>query len=107
MSSRLVLAVLAASVACACSPVNEPIGVRAASFGEASKVNAAVQIINPDPVYAQGSAQPGDHGEKAAAAAERYRTDNVKEVQTIRTAGGARGGGGGGAGGGGAGSTPN
>jgi hypothetical protein len=52
-------------------------------LGEVAKYNAAAEIINPDPVYPQGGAQPGDSGVKAAAAAKRYRTDTVKAVETM------------------------
>lgn len=48
-------------------------------FGEATKHNAALQIINPDPVDAPGSAQPGELGDKGQAAVERYRTDEVND----------------------------
>ena len=67
-----------------------------AGFGEVTKYNAAVQTIDPDPVYTAEDAQPGDHGEKGANAVKRYRTDNVKDTEpagaTTRRAG--RGGGG-------------
>jgi hypothetical protein len=55
------------------------------SFGEASRFNAAVQTINPTPVYAAGAAQPGDNAEKGADAVERYRTGEVKDVEVIQT----------------------
>ena len=62
-----------------------------AAFGESTKYNAAMQIINPDPVYAEGGAQPGDNGDKGADAVARYRTDQVKDTQpagaTTRRAG--------------------
>ena len=61
-------------------------------FGEASKYNAAVQTIDPDPVYSPDGAQPGAHGEKAANATERYRTDRVKDVEVIQTTSGTSGG---------------
>ena len=49
------------------------------------KYNAAVQIIDPDPVYDANGAQPGDNGEKGAAAVKRYRTDQVKKVEVMTT----------------------
>lgn len=55
------------------------------SFGEAVKYNAAVQTIDPDPVYAADAAQPGYHGEKGAEAVKRYRTDAVKQVEQQAT----------------------
>jgi hypothetical protein len=67
-----------------------------AAFGEVTKYNAAMQTINPDPVYAEGGAQPGDNGDKGADAVARYRTDQVKDTQpagaTTRRAGGSSGG---------------
>jgi hypothetical protein len=66
-----------------------------AAFGEATKYNAAMQTINPDPVYAEGDAQPGDNGDKGADAVARYRTDQVKDTQsagsTTRRAGSSGG----------------
>jgi len=52
-----------------------------AGWGEASKYNAAVQIINPEPVYTADGAKPGDSGVKAADASKRYRTDAVKKPE--------------------------
>jgi len=78
MFSRRILFTGAACLAlCACSTVNKNIGQDDVAFGEAAKYNAAVQIINPDPVYAEDSAKPGDSGVKGAAAVKRYRSDEV------------------------------
>jgi hypothetical protein len=60
-------------------------------FGEAAKYNAAVQTIDPDPIYAEGGSQPGDSGAKGAAAVKRYRTDQVKQVEAAQTTSGASG----------------
>lgn len=97
MSSRLIAAgaALAVLAGCQTTPVTTPIAPQAGSldagFGEVSKHNAAMQIINPDPVYAEGGAQPGDNGDKGADAVARYRTDQVKDTQpagdTTRRAG--------------------
>ena len=54
-------------------------------FGEAVRWNATVQTINPDPVYTDQGAQPGDSGAKGAEAAKRYRTDSVKDVSAVTT----------------------
>ena len=54
-------------------------------MGEAAKYNAAMQTINPDPVYPADSAQPGSNGDKMANAVKRYRTDKVKAVETQNT----------------------
>lgn len=84
MFSRLIASFgLLALAGCQTTPEGQRIAPQAGSldagWGEASKWNAAVQTINPDPVYAEGAAEPGDHGEKGAKAAQRYRTDQVKE----------------------------
>lgn len=62
------------------------------NFGEAHRYNAAVQTIDPAPVYAADGAQPGDHGEKGAESIERYRTNQVKDVEQIRTSSDSGGG---------------
>lgn len=71
--------------------LNEPIAQRDPALGEAVKFNAAVQTINPDPVYPENSAQPGDSGEHAAKAVERYRKGEVKPVDTMQTTSGTTG----------------
>ncbi len=66
MSSKR-LTIVAAGVlgaCCACNTANQNIGDEDPAFGEAVKYNAAVQTINPDPVYAAGAAQPGDNGDE-------------------------------------------
>ena len=60
-------------------------------FGEAVKYSTAIQVIDPDPVYTAEGAQPGDNGEKGAAATKRYRTDKVKDVQVQTTTSGGGG----------------
>ena len=91
MSSRLLSLATAALALGACSTMNKPIGQEDAAFGEATKYNAAVQTINPDPVYQPGDAQPGDNGVKGADAAKRYRSDTVKPVQSMQSTGGSGG----------------
>jgi hypothetical protein len=90
MSSRLLAgAVLLFLAACQSTPpvtrVAPQAGSLDAGWGEASKWNAAVQTINPEPVYTADMAQPGDSGAKAADAAKRYRTDQVKELESPST----------------------
>jgi hypothetical protein len=94
MSSKLLLIAAVGIGLGACSTMNKNIGQEDPGFGEAAKYDAALQIINPDPVYPAGSAQPGDSGAKGAAAAKRYRTDSVKQVEVMQTStgGGASGG---------------
>lgn len=71
-------AALAACTAGACAPVDH-------GLGEALKYDMAMQTIDPDPVYPPGSAEPGTSGATNAEAAKRYRTGNVKPVQTTTT----------------------
>ncbi len=96
MSSRLFAAAAGMLALAACNTVAPQAGSLDAGFGEVVKYNAAVQIIDPDPVYAADGAQPGDSGEKAANASKRYRTDQVKETEPVSASG--RGGSGGGSG---------
>ena len=83
MSFKLIAASGALLMLSACTTAPLPqAGSLDAGFGETTKYNAAVQIIDPEPVYAATGAQPGDHGEKGAAAVKRYRTDQVKEAES-------------------------
>ena len=89
MSSKLALAAVTLLLTCGCrTGYTKHIGDEDPGFGETAKYDAAMQIINPDPVYAQGGAQPGDSGVKAAAAVKRYRTDAVKQVEMMQTTSG-------------------
>jgi len=90
MSSKLLLIGITGIALGACT-MNKPIGQEDPAIGEAVKYNAAIQTINPDPVYQAGDALPGDSGDKAAAAAKRYRTDTVKPVQSMQTGGSSGG----------------
>ena len=93
MSSKLLLASLALGLLAGCNTVNPQTGSVDPGFGEAVKYDQAVQTIDPDPVYTADGAQPGDHGDKAAAAVKRYRTDAVKQVEVMQTTSGGSGGG--------------
>lgn len=88
MSSRLLIAPFALAMLAACNTVNPQTGSVDPAFGEALKYDMAIQTIDPDPVYAEGDAEPGEHGEKGAAAVQRYRTDKVKQVEQVATTGG-------------------
>ena len=93
MSSGLLLgAPLALLLLAGCDTLNQNNVSPDPGFGEAVKYNAAVHTIDPDPVYSPEGAQPGDAGDKGAAAVKRYRTDGVKAVQAQSTASGAGGG---------------
>ena len=93
--SYKMLAVLGCMALGACNTIPPQAGSMDAGWGEASKYNAAVQIIDPEPVYTADGAQAGDNGAKAAAATKRYRTDAVKDTQPARSTSraGASGGG--------------
>ena len=68
-----------------CNTANQNIGSEDPGLGEAVRYNAAIQTINPDPVYSPGGAMPGDNGDKGAKAVKRYRTDSVKQLETMST----------------------
>lgn len=73
----------------ACAPVDP-------GFGEAVRYDMAVQTIDPDPQYPEGSAQPGASGVKGQKAHERYRKGETKAIRQERTGGASSGGGPGG-----------
>jgi hypothetical protein len=92
MSSKLlVLAIPAVFLLASCDTVNTRTGAMANGLGEAVKYDNAIQTINPEPVYAQGGAQPGGNGEVGAEAVKAYRTGKVKPVQTQQTTMGVTG----------------
>ena len=94
MSSRRMMIAAATFLALgACNTAHRNIGMEDPALGEAAKYDAAVQIINPDPVYPAGAAQPGDNGDVGAKAVKRYRTNAVKDVETMQTTSGGSGGG--------------
>lgn len=93
-SSRL-LVVGAALALAGCNTANTHIGDEDPGMGEAVKYNAAIQTINPAPVYPASTAHAGQNGDKGAQAVKRYRTDTVKAVQATQTTSGSAGAGGG------------
>jgi len=100
MSSKLRIALLCAvaGVPAACATPNEAAPNIGTDFGEATKYNAAVQIIDPDPVYPAGASQPGTRGDTGVAAVKRMRTDQVKQPQVMTTSSSSGGGSGSGSG---------
>jgi len=84
-SKRLIIAAAACVTLGACSTVYSHYGDEDAGFGETVKYDQAIQVINPAPVYAANGAKPGDNGEVGQKAVERYRTDKVKQVETMET----------------------
>ena len=65
-----------ALAAAGCTPTD-------ATFGNAVRQTMAAQVVNPDPQYEDPV--PTTEGGKAAKAIDRYRTDKVKQPDTIRT----------------------
>jgi hypothetical protein len=98
---RVIIAAISFVALGACNTAHRNIGMEDPAIGEAVKYDAALQTINPDPIYPAGAAQPGDNGELGAKAAKRYRTDTVKQVETMQTTSGGSGGGSGSTGSGG------
>jgi hypothetical protein len=91
MSSKRLFGLLLASAMVTltgCNTAHTHIGDEDPYLGEAVKYNAAIQTINPTPVYPAAAAQPGDSGVKGAAAVKRYRSDQVKQVETMGTTSG-------------------
>ena len=68
----------------ACAPVDP-------GYGEALRYDLAIQTVDPDPVYPEDGAKPGDSGEHAAKATDRYRKGNTKPIRR-ESAGGSGGG---------------
>ena len=89
MSSRLL--VLTSPLVLAGCAVNPVTGSYDPGLGETVAYAKAVQTIDPDPVYAEDGAQPGDHGDKGAQAVKRYRTDATKQVERVQTTSGGGG----------------
>lgn len=88
MSSKLLVGALALGLLCGCNTVTHQSGSVDPAFGEAAKYNMAVQVIDPNPVYHEDAAQPGESGARAADAVKRYRTGQVKQVEQVTTTSG-------------------
>lgn len=93
-SNRFVLLAIACGALSACTTWNTHIADEDPGLGEAPKYDAAIQTINPAPVYSADSAQPGSNGAVGAAAVKRYRTDAVKQPESAQTTTGGTSGGG-------------
>ena len=87
-SKPLIAASLSLLALAGCSSLNQNNISPDPAFGESAKYNAAVQTVDPDPVYSEDDAQPGENGAKGANAVRRYRTDSVKDVQSQTTTSG-------------------
>lgn len=77
-SKRLWIAVVGCAALAGCNTAQTHIGDEDPGIGEAVKYDAALQTVNPAPVYTAESTQPGSNGEVGTKAVQRYRTDKVK-----------------------------
>jgi hypothetical protein len=93
-SKRLIVAAGCIALGGCTSLVPTHIGDNDPGIFEAVKYDAAVQVINPAPVYSAQSAQPGSNGDVGAHAVKRYRTDQVKPPADMQTSNVGAGGGG-------------
>ena len=84
--AKLLLLPLALTALAGCVPVDP-------GLGEAVRYDMAIQTVNPDPVYPEDGAQPGDSGEKGAKAVKAYRSGETKTLTVQSTSSGGSGGG--------------
>ena len=85
MNSRLILVAVAGGLAlsgCASTHTGMLEPIDPADFGEANRQTYAAMVIDPDPQYAEPLATSAEH---AADAIERYRSDEVKQPESIRS----------------------
>lgn len=73
---RMVVVATLALTAAGCTPTD-------ATFGNAVRQTMAAQVVDPDPQY--DDAIPTTEAAKTAAAVKRYRSDTVKQPDSIRT----------------------
>ena len=86
MRSDLALPILGALLLAGCAtdgPNGYPYMGGPDNFGEANRQTYMAQVVDPTPVY--DTAVPETHGEHAAQAIERYRTDKVKQPERTST----------------------
>ena len=86
-SRRFLIVAIACGVLGGCNTMYTHYGDDDPGLGEAAKYDAAVQVINPTPVYSADSTQPGSNGDVGAQAVKRYRTGAVKQTQSTGTSG--------------------
>jgi len=98
MSFRIALVALGALSLAGCNTMYTHIGDEDPGTGEAVAYDAAIQTINPAPVYGAQGAKPGDNGQVGAMAVARYRTDKVKQPVRQSSSSGSGGGSSGGGG---------
>jgi hypothetical protein len=80
---KLLIGAGAALFVAGCAPVDP-------GMGEALRYDMLAQTVDPDPVYPEDGAKPGDNGEHGAKASERYRKGNVKDVEVQSTSSGPK-----------------
>ena len=81
---RIALAALLVSGLAGCTHTYP--GPAASNYGDANRMTMAAQVVDPDPQY--DTLNPPTSGEHSGQAAERYRTDKVKQpVSTSSTQG--------------------
>lgn len=80
LSAAIILGAAGSLAGCATHSVFEQPGD--AAWGEANRQTMMAQVVDPTPVYDEPMVTSGDH---AADAVSRYRNDNVKEPDSIRT----------------------
>ena len=73
---RIMIAAAMAALAGGCTPTD-------VTLGNAVRQTMAAQVVDPDPQYDEAG-HPTDAA-KSAAAVKRYRTDTVKQPDSIRT----------------------
>lgn len=78
----LIAAVAPLALLAACKQAPLEMG-KPATFGEASKQTFNAQVVDPAPSY--DDPLPAGSGDKAAAAIDRYRKDQVKQPDKTRT----------------------
>ena len=83
--AKLIIPAAALGALTACAPVDP-------GHGEAVRYDMAIQTVNPDPVYPEDGAQPGDSGEKGAEAVKAYRKGQTKALKVESTQSGSGGG---------------
>jgi hypothetical protein len=74
MRCKEILAVLSVTVLAGCASVDPVSQSPDPAFGESVRYNAAIQTVNPNPVYPADSSQPGERGDVAQESVERLRT---------------------------------
>jgi len=84
--AKQILFALSLTALAGCVPVDP-------GLGEAVRYDMAIQTVNPEPVYPEGGAQPGDNGEKGVKAVKAYRSGDTKALQIQSTASASGGGG--------------